>query len=162
MYYFAYLNDGFVVVAYGRFIFRVTTIMLKKFITIPLVLAFSCFASAELTVIVNPANDSALDSKTIQRIFLGKEKKFSNGTESLPVNQSADNSIRQNFDENVLGRSSSQVSAYWSKLVFTGKGIPPKEVMTDAEVIDLVSKNPSVIGYIDSASVTGAVKIINL
>ena len=136
--------------------------MLKKYLVIPLVLAFSSFASAELTVVVNPANASALDSKTIQRIFLGKEKKFSDGTESLPVNQGADNEIRQNFDQEVLGRSSSQVSAYWSKLVFTGKGIPPKEVMTDAEVIDLVSKNPSVIGYIDSSSVTDAVKVINL
>jgi ABC-type phosphate transport system substrate-binding protein len=136
--------------------------MLKKYLAIPLVLAFSSFASAELTVVVNPANASALDSKTIQRIFLGKEKKFSDGTESLPVNQGADNEIRQNFDQEVLGRSSSQVSAYWSKLVFTGKGIPPKEVMTDAEVIDLVSKNPSVIGYIDSSSVTDAVKVINL
>jgi ABC-type phosphate transport system substrate-binding protein len=136
--------------------------MLKKYLAIPLVLTFSSFASAELTVVVNPANASALDSKTIQRIFLGKEKKFSDGTESLPVNQGADNEIRQNFDQEVLGRSSSQVSAYWSKLVFTGKGIPPKEVMTDAEVIDLVSKNPSVIGYIDSSSVTDAVKVINL
>lgn len=136
--------------------------MLKKYLAIPLVLAFSSFASAELTVVVNPANASALDSKTVQRIFLGKEKKFSDGTESLPVNQVADNALRQSFDEAVLGRSSSQVSAYWSKLVFTGKGIPPKEVMTDAEVIDLVSKNPSVIGYIDSSSVTDAVKVINL
>jgi len=62
----------------------------------------------------------------------------------------------------LLGRSSSQVSAYWSKLVFTGKGIPPKEVSNDAQVIDLVAKNPSVIGYIDKASVTDAVKEIEL
>jgi hypothetical protein len=61
-----------------------------------------------------------------------------------------------------LGRSSSQVSAYWSKLVFTGKGIPPKEVADDAAVVDLVSKNPSVIGYIDKASVTDAVKVVEL
>lgn len=119
-------------------------------------------AAAELKIVVNPANNSALDAKTIQRIFLGKEKKFADGTESLPVNQVADNGIRQNFDQDILGRSSSQVSAYWSKLVFTGKGIPPKEVTTDAEVIDLVSKNPSVIGYVDAASVTDAVKVVEL
>jgi hypothetical protein len=98
----------------------------------------------------------------VQRIFLGKDKKFADGNESIAVNQSADTQIRQDFDEAVLGRSSSQVSAYWSKLVFTGKGIPPKEVSSDAEVIDLVSKNPSVVGYINRASVTDAVKIVEM
>lgn len=122
----------------------------------------SLSALAQTTVIVHPDNNSALDEKSVQRIFLGKEKKFSDGSESIPVNQVADSAVRADFDTNVLGRSSSQVSAYWSKLVFTGKGVPPKEVGSDAEVIELVSKNPSAIGYIDSASLTDAVKAVNL
>ncbi|MGQ8365716.1 phosphate ABC transporter substrate-binding protein [Glaciecola sp. 1036] len=127
-----------------------------------LCLLLSGSAFAKLTVIVNPANSDPLDEKTVQRIFLGKEKKFASGTESIPVNQSPDNALRHEFDETILGRNTSQVSAYWSKLVFTGKGIPPKEVMNDAEVIELVSKNPSVIGYVDSSSLTDAVKAIDL
>ena len=106
--------------------------------------------------------DKLRSSKTVQRIFLGKDKKFADGSESIAVNQTAETQIRQDFDEAILGRSSSQVSAYWSKLVFTGKGIPPKELASDAEVLDLVSKNPSVIGYVDRASVTAAVKIVEL
>ncbi|WP_395339556.1 phosphate ABC transporter substrate-binding protein [Ningiella sp. W23] len=136
--------------------------MLKKLALSALLLSLASSALAELTVIVNPANSSNLDSKTVQRIFLGKDKKYADGSESVPVNQSADSSIRQDFDDSILGRSTSQVSAYWSKLVFTGKGIPPKEVMSDAEVIELVSQNPSVIGYVDSSSVTDAVKVVNL
>lgn len=137
--------------------------MLKRMlIAATLLFATSSVLAAELVVIVNPANANTLDSKTVQRIFLGKDKKFADGNESIAVNQSADTQIRQDFDEAVLGRSSSQVSAYWSKLVFTGKGIPPKEVSSDAEVIDLVSKNPSVVGYINRASVTDAVKIVEM
>ena len=124
---------------------------------------FASFSlSAATTIIVHPSNSATLDEKTVQRIFLGKEKKFSDGSETIPVNQSADSTVRADFDENVLGRSSSQVSAYWSKLVFTGKGVPPKEVANDAEVIDLISKNPSAIGYVDSSSVTDAVKAVSL
>lgn len=115
---------------------------------------------AELVVVVNPANANVLDSKQVQRIFLGKDKKFADGTETIAVNQEASTQIRQDFDQVILGRSSSQVSAYWSKLVFTGKGIPPKELADDAAVIALVAKNPSVIGYISKASVTDAVKIV--
>ncbi|WP_240615558.1 phosphate ABC transporter substrate-binding protein [Alteromonas facilis] len=117
---------------------------------------------AETVVIVHPSNNAALDEKSVQRIFLGKEKKFSDGGESIPVNQVPESAVRADFDTNILGRSSSQVSAYWSKLVFTGKGVPPKEVSSDAEVIELVAKNPSAIGYIDSASLTDAVKSVNL
>ncbi|MFQ3249553.1 phosphate ABC transporter substrate-binding protein [Glaciecola sp.] len=136
--------------------------MLKKTLLAATLLFAASSALAELVVVVNPANTNALDSKTVQRIFLGKDKKFADGNETIAVNQGADTQIRQDFDQAVLGRSSSQVSAYWSKLVFTGKGIPPKEVANDAEVIDLVSKNLSVIGYVDKASVTDAVKIVEM
>jgi ABC-type phosphate transport system substrate-binding protein len=136
--------------------------MLKKIaLAASLLLAVNA-AIADSVVIVNPANGNALDAKTVQRIFLGKEKKFADGSETIAVNQLADSQVRQDFDQNQLGRSTSQVSAYWSKLVFTGKGIPPKEVANDAEVIALVSENPNVIGYVSAASVTDAVKVVEL
>ncbi len=112
----------------------------------------------EVVVVVHPSNSAELNEKTVQRIFLGKERKFSDGSESIPINQAATSAVRADFDASFLRKSSSQVSAYWAKLVFTGKGVPPKEVVDDAEVIDLVSKNPSAIGYIDEASLTDSVK----
>ena len=135
--------------------------MLKVILAITFLLMSSA-ALSEPVVIVHPNNASTLDAKIITRIFLGKEKKFSDGSESIPVNQNPDSQIRQDFDKNFLKRSTTQVAANWSKLVFTGKGIPPKELVNDAEVINLVSKNPNVIGYIDRASVTDAVKIVEL
>lgn len=134
----------------------------KIVVTTVATLLVSSSLFAETTIIVHPSNSADLNSKTVQRIFLGKEKKFSDGAETIPVNQVSDSPVRTDFDENVLGRSSSQVSAYWSKLVFTGKGVPPKEVANDAEVIELVSKNPSAIGYVDSASLNDAVKALSL
>lgn len=136
--------------------------MLKKIILASGLLIASQSVFAELVIVVNPANTNAIDAKQIKRIFLGKDKKFPDGSESIPVNQLQESTLRQEFDESVLGRSSSQVSAYWSKLVFTGKGIPPKEVTSDAQVIDLVSKNPSVIGYVNKSSVNDSVKTVAL
>jgi len=135
--------------------------MLKKLSLTLVALAFSASSFAELTVIVNPSNASKIDNKQVQRIFLGKDKKFPDGSEAIPVNLTQDNANRAIFDESLLERSSSQVSAYWAKLVFTGKGIPPKEVSTDADVIALVSANPNVIGYVDSSSVNDSVKIVS-
>lgn len=124
--------------------------------------SISFFSLAEVVVVVHPSNSATLDTKSVQRIFLGKEKKFADGKEAIPINQVPSTSARDSFDTNTLGRSSTQIAAYWSKLVFTGKGIPPKELDNDAAVLAIVADNPNAIGYVDSASVTGAVKAISL
>ena len=56
--------------------------------------------------------------------------------------------------------SKSQFTAYWAKLMFTGKGVPPKVVENEADMIDLVAKNPSIIGYVDAANVTADVRVV--
>ena len=115
---------------------------------------------AEISVIVNKSNAASVSVDEIKRIFLGKSKKFSDGATAVPINLSASVSSRSEFDDAALGKSTNQTKAYWSKLVFSGKGNPPKEVSSVAEMIELVSKNPSLIGYVDSASVTGDVKVV--
>ena len=134
----------------------------KRFVIVLVVTLFSHIAFAEVVVIVHPDNSAELSAKKIQRIFLGKEKKFSDGKETIPINQKSDAAARSEFDSGILGRSTTQVSAYWSKLVFTGKGIPPKEVDNDSAVIEIVANNPNAIGYVDAGADTGAVKKISL
>ncbi len=116
--------------------------------------------SAEVLVITNPSNSAALTESDVKRIFLGKMKSFPGGGTILSVNQSTSSDVRKTFDKAALGKSPSQMKAYWSKLVFSGKGNPPKELASDAEVIKLVAENPAVIGYIDAASKTSDVKVV--
>ena len=77
--------------------------LIRKLVAVTSLLMLSASAFAELVVIVHPSNDSALDAKKVQRIFLGKEKKFSNGAAVVPLNQ-VTNDLRSQFDSNVLGR----------------------------------------------------------
>lgn len=119
-------------------------------------------ANAELVIIVNKANASNIDAKSVQRIYLGKEKKFSNGNVVNPINFSSGHPLRSDFDEQVLGRSSSQVSAYWSKLVFTGKGVPPAELNDTAAIIAAIESDTNAIAYLDSADAGDTVSIIKL
>ena len=114
---------------------------------------------AEIAVIVNPSNVSSVDVETIKKIYLGKSKSFSNGDKVNPVNQDGTN-VADEFNDKVVGKSSSQLNAYWSKLIFTGKGTPPKKLTSDQAVIDFVAANTDAIGYISSAKVTGKIKVI--
>ena len=50
--------------------------------------------------------------------------------------------------------------AAWSRLVFSGKATPPKEVGNSAEVKKLVSANPNTIGYIEKSAVDASVKVV--
>lgn len=123
---------------------------------------FSMPILAEVVVVVHPNNTNALDSAAIKRLFLGKEKKFPDGQPATPLNQVVDSATRNQFDEQLLERNSSQIAAYWSKLVFTGKGVPPKEVNDDAAVVSVVSQDISAVGYVERSSVTTDVKVISL
>lgn len=116
---------------------------------------------AEVAVIISASNaNTSLDKDTISRIFLGKSKNFPDGSQAVPVDQDAGTASREAFNGTVLGKSSSQLKAYWSRLIFTGKGTPPKESGNDAAVKDLVAKNPNLIGYVDSSAVDGSVKVV--
>ncbi len=123
-------------------------------------LTFTSLASAEVAVIVNPNNSAVLSDSDISRLFLGKLKKFSGGDKAVVVNLKFGSATRNEFEQKVLKKSSSQIKAYWSKLVFSGKGKPPKELASDKDILALIASTPNAIAYVDAASVDGSVKVI--
>ena len=115
---------------------------------------------AEIAVVVNPANANAVSSDDLNRLFLGRASSFADGSKATPLNQAEGQGARDEFDNKVLSRSSAQLKAYWSKLVFTGKGTPPKELDNDAAVKAAVAADATAIGYISSSAVDGSVKVV--
>ncbi|HET8708334.1 MAG TPA: phosphate ABC transporter substrate-binding protein [Pseudomonadales bacterium] len=122
--------------------------------------ATSCFAG-DLVVIANPAAGvSALTQDDVSRIFLAKTKTFPNDKPVVPVNQNEGAPSRAAFEDKVLKKTPSQVNAYWTQLIFTGKGTPPKDVGNDADVKKLVADNPNITGYVDSSVVDASVVVV--
>ncbi|MBD1584347.1 phosphate ABC transporter substrate-binding protein [Pseudoalteromonas sp. S16_S37] len=132
---------------------------MKKYFAACMFLAISVSAQAEVTVIVNPSNGATIDKDAIAKIYLGKTKSFSDGTKVNAVGLNSGSTVDE-FTANVLGKSSSQYKAYWSKLIFTGKGTPPEALDSEQAVIDFVAANADAIGYVDSSKVTGNVKVV--
>jgi ABC-type phosphate transport system substrate-binding protein len=132
---------------------------MKKLILLVSSMLFCTSAFSGVVVIVHPSNAATMDKKAISKVFLGKSKKFPGGGTALPIDISKGD-VKSEFTKKVLGKSDSQIKAYWSKLLFTGKGQAPKSVDDDAAVIDLVSKNPSIIGYVSDSAVNDTVKVI--
>lgn len=117
-------------------------------------------AVADIAVVVNPANANAVSADDLNRLFLGRASSFADGSKATPLNMAEGKPARDEFDSKVLNRSAAQLKAYWSKLVFTGKGTPPKELADDAAVKAAVAADSSAIGYISSSSVDSTVKVV--
>ena len=122
-------------------------------------LLLSPIVNAGVAIIVHPSNANELDKSTITRIYTGKAKSFPNGDQAVPITQ-GDGGTPDAFNKSVLNKSTSQLRAYWSKLIFTGKGAPPKVVESEAEILQLVSTNPNIIGDVDEGSVNDSVKVV--
>lgn len=136
---------------------------LKKCIITGL-LSLSCtYAYADLVVIVDTESSvESMSRSELGRIFLGKSTEFSSGGDALPVNQIMVSSIRTEFDSTMLKRSESQMKGYWSRQLFSGEGTPPEEVNGDIDVLRRVINDPSAIGYIDTAALNDAVKVVSI
>jgi ABC-type phosphate transport system substrate-binding protein len=117
--------------------------------------SFALSASAETVVIVSQKNPATrMFSEQASQFFLGKSTLFT------PIDQAEGSAIRADFYRKVADKDAAQVKALWSKLVFTGKGTPPKEHAGNAEVKKAVAADPKAIGYIDKSAVDDTVKVI--
>lgn len=118
-------------------------------------------AQAALAIIAHPSNPmSGVTAEDAERIFLGKTGEMANGRRVTPVDQSVGSASRAKFLQKVLHKSEDELSAYWSKLMFSGKGQPPRDLGDDAAVKAFVATNPDAIGYVDGKFVDGSVKVL--
>lgn len=125
-----------------------------------LLLIPSLQVAAGVAVVVNPSVSVSASGDDIAKLFLGKSKKL--GSVALtPVDQEEGSSVKEAFYQSAAKKTPSQLNAYWSRIIFTGKGQPPQAVFDDDEVKELVGKDPSMVGYIDSGAVDASVKVIS-
>ena len=124
------------------------------------VLATTC-AFAEVVVVVSAKSKiTSLTVSQVAQIFLGKTSKFPDGKDAIPLDQLEGSDIRNEFYSKVTGKDPAQINAYWSKIIFTGDGQPPKVITGNDSVKKAVIKNLNTIGYIDRSAVDKKVKVI--
>lgn len=122
-------------------------------------LVFPQFSYAEIEVIVHPSNESILDKTSIMRIYLGKTRAFPNGDEAIPITLAEGNETEIEFSVNILGKTPKQLKAYWAKMLFTGRGTPPRQLDTTNEILSLIANNPNLIGFVPEGYADSSVKI---
>lgn len=105
---------------------------------------------------------TSLTQNQLTDIFLGRTSRFPDGVPVVPIDQMEGSVARNEFYSNIVGKSTAQIKAHWSKMIFTGRGHPPKMVNGDENVIRRIAENPNVIGYVERslADVDKGVKVL--
>jgi ABC-type phosphate transport system substrate-binding protein len=116
-------------------------------------------ASAELVVIVSARSPAPqLSSEQVAAIFLGQAGRLPDGSEVVALDQRIGSGERNQFYQQVTGKTPALLKAHWSKMLFTGRGQPPREAADTASVRRMVADNPSMIGYIDRSALDSSVR----
>lgn len=125
-----------------------------------LTLIFSPVLFAKLVVVV--AKDSAiteLDENTVQNIFLSRTNRYPDGNKAKPI-ELHNNEHRKEFYTLLTGKSPKQLSAYWTTLIFSGKGTPPKKYNELDKLLETINTEVGMITYLDSSSITDDMKVV--
>lgn len=118
-------------------------------------------AQAEVVPVVSAKSSLAvLTRHQVADIFLGRLNRFPDGSPAVPLDQAEGSVVRSEFYNRYAGMSSPQVKAFWAKIIFTGRGQPPRAVANDGEVKKMLAANPRLIGYIDQKMVDSSVKVL--
>jgi len=132
-----------------------------KFSLLLALLSLAASAHAEVVVVVSSKSSvTSLTAEQTAKIFLGKVVTFPNERTAYPIDQPEGSAIRDEFYSKVAHKNSSQLTAYWAKIIFTGEGRPPTLISGDVAVRKAIANNPNAIGYIDKSSVNRSVRVV--
>jgi ABC-type phosphate transport system substrate-binding protein len=139
--------------------------------TLSTLLAVACLAAMPAAaraqgfrVIINAENStSALTRDQLQRVYLKKMTTWTTGAPIVPVDQGPRAAVRSDFSSTVLGRDVAAMKNHWQQSLFAGRGAPPVEQASDAQVAAFVAANPNAIGYVSTGTrLPDGVKIVEI
>jgi ABC-type phosphate transport system substrate-binding protein len=119
-------------------------------------------AVADVVAVVSVKSPiTALSKSQVTDIFLGRTSRFPDGTQAVPIDQSEGTAVQEEFYAHFAGRTIAQIKAHWSRIIFTGRGQPPKAVANTNELKQLLAHDPRAIGYLERSDLDSSVKVLN-
>lgn len=118
-------------------------------------------AATDVVVVVSADSPLiALSKNQVADIFLGRTRTFPDGRRAEPVDLPESSAPHETFYAEFTGRNASQLKAYWSKIIFTGRGQPPKQLADIGRVKQALQGNPDAIAYLPPEAVDPGLRIV--
>jgi len=141
-------------------LFKKNKVKVIAFLIVVAIFVVAAPASADVSVVANKSiGEESISEKQAKKIWLGKTKSLG-GVSLKPADLPKGNDSRNKFYKTVVKKNEKKLKAYWARIIFSGKGSPPKLFKSDAEVINWVASTPGAVGYVDSVSINDSVKVL--
>lgn len=131
-------------------------------IVLLLTMAAGASVADDLVLVAHP--DVPVDTisvRELQRIYLGKSTRWAGGERIKPVLLDAGSTLAM-FIADYLDRTAENFSVYWKRMVFTGKGRPPRAFGDRAELAFYVRATPGAIGFLPATADRTGLKVVHV
>lgn len=129
----------------------------KLFFTV--LFSINLYANSLAVIVSKKSNLNEITKKELSKIFLAKTKSLPTGEKAITV-ELINKKNQTKFYKTISKKNEKQLKKYWAKLIFTGRGQPPKKIKTIKELILFVQDNENAISYIPFEERTNKIKII--
>lgn len=133
---------------------------MKKIILIAVALCCPLLAGAETLVVASSASSLAALSKTeVRQLYMGNASS-AGGAKVMVLDMPEGSEQRKSFYASVAGKSEAQLKSYWARMIFTGKGTPPKQVRGPKDMARTLKANPQALGYVREEDLQPGMKVL--
>ena len=110
--------------------------------------------------------DNPIESITrakLSAIYMKRTRSWGDGRGIVPIDQPVSSPVRERFSRSIHGKNVAYVTRYWQRLIFSGRGIPPRQLPNDAAVLELVKNSRDAVGYVARDTPLGdGVKVLSV
>jgi len=115
---------------------------------------------AQVLVISNSSVKAAdVSTADLRDVFTGASSTFKDGSHVTPVLLKS-GPVSDGFLALYVGKSDSAFRANWRSLLFSGQGVMPRTLDSDAAMVEYVAHTPGAIGYIAKSTPHEGVKAL--
>lgn len=108
-------------------------------------------ACARLVLVVHPDSPiQKLSKHEVINIYMGRFSVVGNSKVS-PIDLPSGQEERVQFYRLLVNKSTAEMNAYWSRLIFSGKTEPPLQVQSTQQLVRMLKEDKNALGYLDSS-----------
>lgn len=109
---------------------------------------------AQKVAVITAVHAAPLSKSQLAKVYLGRS------FERIPLDLPESHPLRAVFYQAATDSDLTQVRSTWARVMFTGRGEPPRELSDAAAVKAAVAANADVVGYIDASQVDRSVRTV--
>ncbi|WP_035231817.1 hypothetical protein [Alcanivorax nanhaiticus] len=115
---------------------------------------------ADVVVVVAKGSPiTSLSENQLRQLYLqGSGRIAGNSVKALDLPE--DSSTRKEFYLAAVGKTPAQMKSYWARMIFTGRGAPPRMVSGDRAMQVMLENNPELVGYLPGNQVSSGLKVL--